>query len=120
MARHGPRRVPALHGPSVQWPLRRERATLQYVRDGSPVALDVDGDGETERLGRSERLSFETTAVAVTAIPGGQWIGDVDGNVDERSAGWADGPGCVGDAASAPPTTPTTSAPAAANDCRAD
>ena len=70
-------------------------ATLQYVRDGSPVTLDVDGDGDRERLGRSERLSFETRAVAVTAVPGGSWVGDVDGNADERSAGWADGPGCV-------------------------
>lgn len=70
--------------------------TLQYVRDGSTVALDVDSDGTAERLGRSERLTFETHAVAVAVVPGGNWVGDVDGNADERSAGWADGPGCVG------------------------
>ncbi|WP_157572833.1 DUF7286 family protein [Halogranum rubrum] len=69
--------------------------TLQYVRDGSPVTLDVDGDGEAERLGRSERISFETQAVAVTAVPGGRWVGDVDGDADERSTGWKSGPGCV-------------------------
>ncbi|WP_170830557.1 DUF7286 family protein [Halogranum gelatinilyticum] len=70
-------------------------STLQYVRDGSAVTLDVDDDGSAERLGRSERISFEAHAAAFTAAPGGRWVGDVDGNADERSSGWEDGPGCV-------------------------
>jgi hypothetical protein len=72
-------------------------STLQYVRDGSSVRLDVDDDGDTERLGRSERVSFEAHAAAFTAAPGGRWVGDVDGNADERSSGWKNGPGCVRD-----------------------
>nr|WP_224332502.1 hypothetical protein [Haloprofundus halobius] len=67
---------------------------LRYVRDGDPVTLDVDGDGEAERLGRSERISFEaqtTVVVAVPPTPPG--VGDVDGDADERSGGWP-APGC--------------------------
>ena len=64
-------------------------AALTYVRDGSTARLDVDGDGEAEQLGRDERVSFETsTTVAVAVPPGGRGVGDVDGNADERSAGW--------------------------------
>lgn len=69
--------------------------SLQYVRDGSVVTLDVDSDGDPERLGRNERISFETQAAAAIVVPGGNWVGDVDGDADERSTGWADGPGCV-------------------------
>ncbi|WP_071391249.1 DUF7286 family protein [Haloprofundus marisrubri] len=68
---------------------------LRYVRDGSTVTLDVDGDGEAERLGRSERISFEvqtTVVVAVPPTPPG--VGDVDGDADERSGGWPT-PGCT-------------------------
>jgi hypothetical protein len=62
---------------------------LTYVRDGSTARLDVDGDGEAERLGHDERVSFETgTTVVVAVPPGGRGVGDVDGNADERSAGW--------------------------------
>jgi hypothetical protein len=64
-------------------------ATVRYVRDGSPVELDVDGDGDAERLGRSERLDFETSTTVVAVVPpGAPGIGDVDGNRDERSPGW--------------------------------
>ncbi|WP_101296253.1 DUF7286 family protein [Halegenticoccus soli] len=76
-------------------------ATVRYVRDGAAVALDVDGDGDDERLGRNERVSFETGTIVVVAVPpGGTGVGDVDGNADERSAGWPS-PGCEdrGDAA---------------------
>jgi hypothetical protein len=67
---------------------------LQYVRDGSPVTLDVDEDGEAERLGRTERISFETgTTVAVAVPPYRNGVGDVGGDADERSRGWPH-PGC--------------------------
>lgn len=74
-----------------------------YVRDGSTVRLDTDDDGTAERLGRSDRIAFETSTVVVIAVPpGGRGVGDVDGNADERSDGWpcpgpaaADGPPCA-------------------------
>jgi hypothetical protein len=49
----------------------------------------VDGDGEAERLGHDERVSFETGTTVVAVPPGGQGVGDVDGNADERSTGWS-------------------------------
>jgi hypothetical protein len=62
---------------------------VSYVRDGEMVRLDVDGDGHAERLGRSERVAFETETVVVAAVPPGPvGVGDVDGNRDERSPGW--------------------------------
>lgn len=62
---------------------------VAYVRDGSVASLDVDGDGATERLGRGERVGFETeTSVVVAVPPGGAGVGDVGGDADERSAGW--------------------------------
>jgi hypothetical protein len=64
-------------------------ATVRYVRDGSPVGLDVDGDGESERLGRSERVDFEASTTVVAVVPpGAPGVGDVDGNRDEQSPGW--------------------------------
>jgi hypothetical protein len=61
-----------------------------YVRDGDWVALDADGDGRTERLGRDERVSFSVRTVVVVVVPpNGNGVGDVDGNADERSAGWS-------------------------------
>jgi hypothetical protein len=69
--------------------------SLRYVRDGSVVTLDVDGDGRAERLGRNERVEFAVdTTVAVAVPPNGRGVGDVDGDADERSAGWAH-PGCA-------------------------
>jgi hypothetical protein len=65
-------------------------ALLRYVRDGQWVGLDVDSDGETERLGRAPRISVRTHAVAVVAVPPApQGVGDKDGVRDERSPGWA-------------------------------
>lgn len=63
-------------------------ARISYVRDGGTVSLDVDGDGEHERLGRSERIGFDVeTVVAVAVPPGGSGVGDADAR-DERSGGW--------------------------------
>jgi hypothetical protein len=63
-------------------------ARIDYVRDGSTVLLDVDGDVERERLGRSERVGFDVeTVVAVAVPPGGSGVGDANAR-DERSAGW--------------------------------
>ncbi|MFB6097149.1 MAG: hypothetical protein ABEJ74_07155 [Haloferacaceae archaeon] len=62
---------------------------LSYVRERETVALDVDDDGEDERLGSNARIDFETGTVVVMAVPpSGRGVGDVDGNADERSAGW--------------------------------
>lgn len=64
-------------------------AVVRYVRDGDAVTLDVDGDGTPERLGRSERIAFETRTTVVVAVPPGPpGVGDVDGDRDERSPGW--------------------------------
>lgn len=64
--------------------------TVTYLRDGSTATLDTDGDGDTERLGRDERVAFETgTTVVVAVPPGGRGVGDAGGDADERSPGWA-------------------------------
>ncbi|WP_136715809.1 DUF7286 family protein [Halorientalis salina] len=64
--------------------------SLTYVRDGSVARLDFDGDGADEAFGRAERVSFSArTAVAIVVPPGAQGVGDKDGNMDERSAGWS-------------------------------
>jgi hypothetical protein len=68
--------------------------SLRYVRDGSTVTLDVDGDGAAERVGRNERVEFSTeTAVFVVVPANGRGVGDV-GTASETSAGWP-GPGCT-------------------------
>lgn len=64
-------------------------ARLRYVRDGDPIAIDVDADGNGERLGRATRVRFRTrSTVAVAVPPGVQGVGDKDGTADERSPGW--------------------------------
>ncbi|WP_313691015.1 DUF7286 family protein [Halorarum halobium] len=64
-------------------------SVLRYVRDGDAVRFDADGDGEPELVGRNERVSFRTETVVLVAVPtGAGGVGDVDGNADERSAGW--------------------------------
>lgn len=76
-------------------------AVVRYVRDGSTAHLDVDGDGERERLGENERVRFEASTTVVAVVPPGMpGVGDVDGNRDERSPGWPcpgvnDGEACV-------------------------
>ncbi|WP_251329914.1 DUF7286 family protein [Haloplanus pelagicus] len=75
----------------------------RYVRDGSIVRFDVDGDGEAERLGRDERIDFRTrTVVAVAVPPYRNGVGDVDGDADERAGTWPE-PGCTSWAARACP-----------------
>ncbi|ELZ86650.1 hypothetical protein C453_05914 [Haloferax elongans ATCC BAA-1513] len=79
---------------------RGDTESLTYARDGASVALDWDGDGTSEAVGRGERVNFTVeTAIVVAVPPSGIGVGDIDGNADERSAGWAGGPGCtaVGD-----------------------
>jgi hypothetical protein len=72
-------------------------AVVRYVRDGATVRLDVDGDGDPERLGRNERISFETGTTVVAAVPPGPpGIGDVDGARTEQSPGWPC-PGAAGE-----------------------
>ncbi|QLC33757.1 hypothetical protein EFA46_005950 [Halarchaeum sp. CBA1220] len=62
--------------------------SLRYVREDAPVAVDVDGDGAPETLGRNARLDFAyRTGVVVVVPPGPRGVGDV-GDADERSAGW--------------------------------
>ncbi|SFR37746.1 DUF7286 family protein [Halogeometricum limi] len=69
-----------------------------YVRDGSVVRLDVDGDGERELVGSNERVGFELRTVVVAVVPpGGNGVGDVDGDAIETSSAWsgpAPGPRC--------------------------
>lgn len=63
--------------------------TVAYSRDGSPVTLDVDGDGTPDRLGRATRVSFEAeTTVLVVVPPGKSGVGDADGQRTEESPGW--------------------------------
>lgn len=75
--------------------------TLRYVRDGSTVRLDVDGDGGGETLGYDERVAFETNTTVVVAVPPNGGVGDVDGNADERSSGWPR-PACLGPTVTCP------------------
>jgi hypothetical protein len=93
----------SVRGAYARFALRTDRgapastpgATIRYVRDGSTVRLDVDGDGEAERLGRDERIGFETGTVVTVAVPPYRdGVGDVDGNADERSGTWPR-PGCT-------------------------
>ena len=87
----------SVRGAYARFTLRSDRGTpvsepgtaVRYVRDGSTVRLDVDWDGTAERLGRDERIAFETGTVVAVAVPpyrGG--VGDVDGNADERAGSW--------------------------------
>jgi hypothetical protein len=60
---------------------------VTYLRDGRTARLTHDG--ESVRLGSAERVTFRTeTAVVVVVPPGGSGVGDTDGEMDERSAGW--------------------------------
>lgn len=69
-----------------------------YVRDGSVVRLDADGDGHREVVGSNDRVGFELRTVVVAVVPpGGNGVGDVDGQAVEASAAWsgpAPGPRC--------------------------
>ena len=69
-----------------------------YVRDGSAVRLDADGDGSRELVGSNDRVGFRLRTVVVAAVPpGGNGVGDVDGDASETSPAWtgpAPGPRC--------------------------
>ncbi|GGN13901.1 DUF7286 family protein [Halarchaeum nitratireducens] len=53
------------------------------------MALDVDGDGRADRLGRDTALAFDyRTGVVAVVPPGPRGVGDV-GRLSETSAGWA-------------------------------
>jgi hypothetical protein len=68
---------------------RRGARDTVYVRDGSAVGLDVDDDGDRERLGTAPKLSFEASTTVVVVVPAGpRGIADVDGQRDERSPGY--------------------------------
>ena len=63
--------------------------TVRYVRDGSTARLDVNGDGDRERLGRGDRVGFTASTTVVAVVPPGMpGVGDVDGARDEQSPGW--------------------------------
>jgi hypothetical protein len=63
--------------------------TVTYVRDGGVAELDVDEDGNPERLGRAERIDFSVSTVVLVAVPPGKLgVGDVDGQAEETSPGW--------------------------------
>lgn len=62
---------------------------VEYTRADRTVRVDVDDDGDPERLGRNAPVSFRTrTVVLVVVPPDGSGVGDVDGDADERSPGW--------------------------------
>lgn len=91
----------SVRGAYARFSLRTRRGgptpggAVRYVRDGSVVRIDVDGDGEGERLGRDERIEFETrTAVAVAVPPNGGGVGDVGGDREERVGTWPE-PKCT-------------------------
>ncbi|MWG35424.1 DUF7286 family protein [Halomarina oriensis] len=68
---------------------RRAARDTVYVRDGSSVGLDVDDDGESERLGNAPKLSFEaSTTVVVVVPPGRRGVADADGQQSESSPGY--------------------------------
>jgi hypothetical protein len=62
---------------------------MAYVRDGSAVRVDVDGDGERERLGTASRVAFSAESwVGIAVPPNSPGVGDVDGVQNETSRGW--------------------------------
>ncbi|MBX0286102.1 hypothetical protein EGH22_07170 [Halomicroarcula sp. F28] len=76
--------VTANHGPPGA-----PGAAVRYVREDRAVQLDVDGDGNSERLGQNTRISFRAdTGVVVAVPPKPRGVGDKDGNSVETSAGW--------------------------------
>jgi hypothetical protein len=63
--------------------------SVAYIRDGTAAEIDVDGDGDPDRLGTASRVSFGTeTLVAIAVPPGSAGVGDVDGTRNETSPGW--------------------------------
>lgn len=78
----------AVHAKRVS-PGRNRNGTIEYVRTAETVGVDLDGDGRAETLGRNRPIAFEAdTGVLIVVPPGKSGVGDVDGNMDERSPGW--------------------------------
>ncbi|MFB6120696.1 MAG: hypothetical protein ABEJ68_06220 [Halobacteriaceae archaeon] len=64
-------------------------SNITLVRENQTVSLDVDGDGDSERLGHNRPISFAASTTVVVAVPpGGTGVGDVNGVAVERSPGW--------------------------------
>jgi hypothetical protein len=64
-------------------------AQTTYARDGDPVTIDVDDDGDRERLGTATRISFRAeTGIVVVVPPRPRGVGDKDGVAVETSSGW--------------------------------
>ncbi len=88
--------VVEVRGTYARFTVRADRGTpaapggeFVYSRDGEAVRFDADGDGAAERVGYSDRVSFENSVgVLVVVPPGRTGVGDVDGTMDETSAGW--------------------------------
>ena len=87
--------------PSFSVAVRRpgsNRTRLRYTRRNASVRIDTDDDGDDELLGHNRPIRFQTETAAVAVVPAGKsGVGDVDGNADERSSGWAcpDGVACA-------------------------
>ena len=65
--------------------------TVTYVRDGGDAAVDIDGDGVDEPLGRASRIGFSVQTVVLVAVPPGKTgVGDTDGQGVEDSPGWSE------------------------------
>nr|WP_256298772.1 hypothetical protein [Haloarchaeobius salinus] len=84
-----------VRGTYPRFTVRADRGTpgepggFVYSRDGSPVAFDVDGDGDPERVGHADRVSFENSVAVVVAVPPGkQGVGDRNGVADEHTGAW--------------------------------
>jgi hypothetical protein len=68
------------------------RRNVTYVREAEPVAVDVDDDGEPERLGQNRPVSFAVDTAVPAVVPGNP-PGVGDGTAVETSPGWpAPGP----------------------------
>lgn len=73
---------------------------VSYLRDGSPVGVDVTGDGDPELLGHSDRITFEaSTTVVVVVPPNGGGIGNTEAEDEQLSPGWARDTGPVSNGA---------------------
>ncbi|MFB6110301.1 MAG: hypothetical protein ABEJ60_05435 [Halodesulfurarchaeum sp.] len=63
--------------------------TVEYVREDTPVRLDLDRDGRPELLGSNREVQFAArTGVVIVVPPGRTGVGDRGGNAIETSPGW--------------------------------
>lgn len=60
---------------------------VTYLRDGRTARVTHGGDAV--RLGSAEHVSFRTETAVIVVVPaGGSGVGDMGGEMDERSPGW--------------------------------